>query len=142
MLPTLYLYRRYFCVFGYWHSILIQRQPKRQTTKMSKKENNFYIPTVKLAGIGFLVAAFCATLPLDGNYKGITDYATFYVLAAHCFATSLFFISPNREYAFNIFIQLVIFMLMLYDNSICFYVTSILLGMGLWWAHGNFYIDF
>lgn len=99
--------------------------------KNRKNENSFYIPTVKLAGIGFLVAAFCATLPLDGNYNGVTDFAAFYVLAAHCFATLLFFVSPQREYAFNVFIQINVFVLILLDNSIYFYILSILLGMGL-----------
>jgi hypothetical protein len=84
---------------------------------------------VHLCGVGFIVAAVCSSIPFDGSFRGITEDAQAAFMGAHFFATTLFLILHTNNYILNGTIQFITAICLLIDNSIVYYVVSILLGI-------------
>lgn len=80
----------------------------------------------------FLMAVICTSIPLDGTMEGITQQARSAYMGAQLMAASLGFMLPTTSLYLLVPIHLTTILCLLLDNSIVFYVASILLTIGLY----------
>jgi hypothetical protein len=77
-------------------------------------------------GSSFLIAAICASLPLDGTSTGMREQARSTYMGAHFVATTLQFILPTTSLYLVLILHLTTIACLIIDSSLVFYTATLL----------------